>query len=658
MPKNSKHNNQFGSYQQNPYETTIIPYRYGGKDENHITPIGIDQFPNIMIYRYFILNFLSNDNNYKDDVPKYNSALQEFLDIEIKTNTKKSEEIEKNEQQNNSYEINGSNIEEEDITEEIEINKQKHTINIPKEYKNIKYDHYINYMLENNLFNINNYAHHLDFVNVLLVNNLLHKQDSDQCNSCILSNMGKNKNKPIEEDNNEKIIDFSEYIYNNWRKTEDNEAINMLYKRGGSLVFNKKFKFEYKFVTNDKIETYSLSELPHIMGSDLDIELKIIKTIEKKAKKDDEENLEPKYIISIYDLIKIQGDKFNPSILKEYYAEDGLFYRNTFKPTQYMKLNADENKEFPTIKLLILNLVNHKIDRYNWIINWLANFFQTLVKSQCALVLIGEQGSGKGIFYNEIIKKLFGEDYCIQTGNAALKTNYKGALLKDKLFINFNEIATRNNTDIKNFLKALITDKSAIEEEKQITMRESVELFGQILITSNDNFPIDIEEHDRRYSVFSTAMNIQKSNYFGYGNYENLIVHIEDELEDFAKFLKSYDVNKELVNTPLNTVEKQAIINLSKDTFKLFFQAIISMNEDYFSYLKEVNEKLHIVIIEDFKERKIIRRRNIPLAYNEIYRTKLSSKTIMDRLRVYDINGIISTDKGLGDGKTLYYKLH
>ena len=82
------------------------------------------------------------------------------------------------------------------------------------------------------------------------------------------------------------------------------------------------------------------------------------------------------------------------------------------------------------------------------------------------------------------------------------------------------------------------------------------------------------------------------------------------------------------------------------------------MNEDYFSYLKEVNEKLHIVIIEDFKERKIIRRRNIPLAYNEIYRTKLSSKTIMDRLRVYDINGIIRTDKGLGDGKTLYYKLH
>src|SRR5574344_1081336 len=187
-----------------------MPHRYGGR-ERHITPIEIDQFPNIMIYRYFILHFLSNDKNYKDDVPKYNSALQEFLDIEIKTNTKKSEEIEKNEQQNNSYEINGSNIEEKDITEEIEINNQKHIISIPKEYKNIKYDHYINYMLENNLFNINNYTHHLDFVNVLLDNNLLHKQDSDECNYCILSNMGKNKNKPIEKDD-KNIIDFSEYV--------------------------------------------------------------------------------------------------------------------------------------------------------------------------------------------------------------------------------------------------------------------------------------------------------------------------------------------------------------------------------------------------------------------------------------------------------------
>lgn len=646
MPKHLNHNNG-----HNPYETLIRPFVYGGK-ERHITPIGIDQFPNIMIYKYFILNSLSNDNNYNDDVPKYNSALKEFLDIEIKTNTKKSEEI------NNTNDISYTdNAEEEDITEEIEINRVKHTINIPKEYKNIKYDEYIIYMLNNNLFNINNYTHHLDFVNVLLETNFLHKQDYDECNSLILSNLGKNKNKPIEEDD-KKIIDFSEYIYNNWRKTEDNEAINMLYERGGSLVINKKFRFEYKFVRNDKIETYSLSEFPYIIGSDLGIELKIIKTIDKKSKKENDENFEPKYIISIYDLIKIQGDKFNPTILKEYYEEDGLFYRNVFKPTKYLKLNAEENKEFPTIKLLILNLVNHKIDRYNWIINWLANFFQTLVKSQCALVLIGEQGSGKGIFYNEIIKKLFGEDYCIQTGNSALKTNYRAGLLKNKLFINFNEISTRNSNDIKNFLKALITDKSAIEEEKQITMREAVDLFGQILITSNDNFPIDIEEHDRRYSVFSTAMNIQKSKYFGYGKYENLIVHIEDELEDFAKFLKSYDVNKELVNTPLNTVEKQAIINLSKDTFKLFFQAIISMNKDYFSYLKEVNEQLHIVVIDDFKERKMIRRKNITLAYNEIYRTKLSSKVIMDRLRVYDINGIFGIDKGLGDGKNLYYNLH
>lgn len=194
MPKNSKHNNG-----HNPYETTIMPHVYGGK-ERHIPPIEIDQFPNIMIYRYFILNFLSNDKNYKDDVPKYNSALQEFLDIEIKTNTKKSEDIEKNEYQNNPYVNNGNNIEEEDITEEIEINNQKHTINIPKEYKNIKYDEYIIYMLDNNLFNINNYTHHLNFVHLLLVNNLLHKQDSDECNYYILSNMGKNKNKPIEKD--------------------------------------------------------------------------------------------------------------------------------------------------------------------------------------------------------------------------------------------------------------------------------------------------------------------------------------------------------------------------------------------------------------------------------------------------------------------------
>ena len=602
--------------------------------EKYEDPIKEDCYPNIMLYKYVLTSIVDND---KKDTNKeylnYLSSLTDYLD------TVENKEEPSDEENNTTEQI-------------VTIDNNNYTIIIPYKYKNIKYDDYINYMVKEKLFTIKNYMHHLRFVDMLVLNNLLHKTDRDECYSGIIKDIGNNrKNKVIEKSDTDETIDFSQYDYNNWKKVYDNNILEKLHKIGGSLVINKKFKFEYKLVYNDNVEIYNMRDLQYIMGSDLDEEIVIIKN------KDKSDSSDKKEIVSIYDLIKIQGDKFSPFIMKEFYQEKSLWYRNTFKPTKYMKLDGEYTKNLDTINLLILNLVNHNEIRYKWVMNWLANFFQTLNKSQCALVLVGDQGSGKGIFFNEIISKLFGKEYCLQAGNSALRTNYKGGLLKDKLFINFNEISTNNNTEVKNYLKAIITDKYSTEEEKQVTMKVSVELFGQVLITSNDNFPIDIEKSDRRYNVFSTGKNIQKLDYLGYKTFNNLVSHIENELDDFARFLKSYKVDKELVNTAYDTPEKLAIINLSNDNFKIFCEAIVDMNLKYLSYLQEVDGDLFSVIEEDFTKKKMIRRKNITLYYNAIYRTNLPTKKIMDKMRKYDINNLFDINKAKGPGTNAYYKL-
>jgi hypothetical protein len=61
------------------------------------------------------------------------------------------------------------------------------------------------------------------------------------------------------------------------------------------------------------------------------------------------------------------------------------------------------NLENSAIGKLILHLVNYDRQRLYWVINWLAYFFQRLKKSQVALVLLGEQGAGKGIFFKALI---------------------------------------------------------------------------------------------------------------------------------------------------------------------------------------------------------------------------------------------------------------
>ena len=67
---------------------------------------------------------------------------------------------------------------------------------------------------------------------------------------------------------------------------------------------------------------------------------------------------------------------------------------------------ANSNNERTIIFDFIYHLVNHNRKAAYWVINWLAYFFQGLKKAEVAHVLVGIEGAGKGILFNEIIKPL------------------------------------------------------------------------------------------------------------------------------------------------------------------------------------------------------------------------------------------------------------
>ena len=70
-------------------------------------------------------------------------------------------------------------------------------------------------------------------------------------------------------------------------------------------------------------------------------------------------------------------------------------------------LQAGEHQEPKAILALIKHLVNDDEEYYQYFVNWLAFFYQGLKKSQVSIVLRGNQGAGKGIFYNEVIKNIW-----------------------------------------------------------------------------------------------------------------------------------------------------------------------------------------------------------------------------------------------------------
>ena len=304
---------------------------------------------------------------------------------------------------------------------------------------------------------------------------------------------------------------------------------------------------------------------------------------------------------------------------------------------------------------LILHLVNYDRQRLYWVINWLAYFFQGLKKSQVALVLLGEQGAGKGIFFNEVIKPLFGEDFVKTINDKSLNTNYKGSLVENTLFFNLDEISAKNSSSasIKNFLKALVTNASITAEKKFKNLEKETPIYGQILITSNELYALEIEPSDRRFTVFSTGGNLSHCNFLGYGSYETLADSIKNELESFAIYLKNYQVDKEYANTAMNTLEKGNLIHQYQMTnykpIKLtklqtnvieFVEAIRSRNWNFFNTIVDEDKlQLKNEIFSDLQHN-VFRVDNLLPAFKALYgnRSFSTNSELLRELQKYNLS--------------------
>lgn len=441
-------------------------------------------------------------------------------------------------------------------------------------------------------------------------------------------------------------IDFSKYQFNNWLLKSDNETLNQIFSNGGGIWLNCNGEICYRFKENGAVTVQPHNKANIVFTNYLNREIKLIRgTNEHQAD------------IKANDLMMVSNDTFNPHKLEEFYLDNHLYYRNTFKPGKYLQITAGEYEEPKAILSLMKHLANDNEEFYHYFVNWLAYFFQGLKKSQVSIVLRGNQGAGKGIFYNEVIKRIFGNDYCIQVNDKTLNTNFLGGIVEGRLFFNLDEIShnVAGNKNIKNFLKALVTNDSITAEKKHQNVEGETKLFGQVLITSNEPYIIEVETSDRRFSIFSTGDNLKKCNYLGFGNYDSFSLQIEKELNNFCKYLKSYKVNDSLANKALDTAEKRALINSTNDKYKLFTNAIKNKDKTFFNELEDEAPHLYNTLIEDFQKDRI-QKENMTKYFNELFDEEIKSRTLNNKLRI--IEPIIFGDDNISKSNGYrYYKI-
>ena len=352
----------------------------------------------------------------------------------------------------------------------------------------------------------------------------------------------------------------------------------------------------------------------------------------------------------MYELTLVSEDVFDPFIKSEFFDSGDEQFRNMFRPTSYMELESKKHEEPRTILTLMRHLTRNIDERFIWFINWFAFYFQLLRKSPVALVLKGDQGAGKGVFWTKVVVPLFGKKQCIQINDETFKGKYLGSIIEGRLYYNLDEISQgmKDNKTVKNKLKALISNESLTVEKKYDNTEQETDLFGQVMITTNEPQSLEIEHRDRRFSVF------EKTNYLGLGSYRAFITQIEAELEDFALYLKDYEVDVKMATTAMNTREKEALVGATNDRFLTFANAIITKNIDYFEELATLDGRLYHELKNGFEEFRV-NKSNLQYYFGTLENEKISTSKLLKRLKT--INSDIFDNQnttGLQDGTRFF----
>lgn len=423
--------------------------------------------------------------------------------------------------------------------------------------------------------------------------------------------------------------DFSKYIFDNWRISE-NEFLIKLEDAGGALILFDDGEL--------LLRSSSLSEFKKVTAERASIVVNKLTgehVVVGKGSKDRPAE------IPYSDLMLVSEIEMNLTAMAEFNKNCNTYKMNVFTPNELLMLDKNTPYRKPRfIMMLILHLANYNIKRFYYIINWLAKMFVSLNKAMTALVLRGSQGSGKSKLV-EIISILFGKRYCFTVGNKTLKSQFLGSVFENKLFININEMShdLKSNKENKNSVKELITEPEFAGEKKYENISKPIKLFAQIIITSNEVYVLEVEPEDRRFTIFTTAGNIsnEECNFFGFGDFKSFWNQVMSEIQDFALYLKNYPIDLNMANKPMDTAEKRALIKGTNDRFKLFISNLLNKNFDVFEAVKVTDPITHSNLITGLKKGRIYQKDLLPtfIAMNPS-EFNMSTYGLLDKLEIYE----------------------
>ncbi len=208
-------------------------------------------------------------------------------------------------------------------------------------------------------------------------------------------------------------------------------------------------------------------------------------------------------------------------------------------------------------------------------INEMSDLIQTRKKRIVAFLFQGTQGTGKGIFFNDVLRQIIGTRFCMETSMDAFGKEFNG-FLEDNVLLMLNEISGdfggMNKGTIQEKVKIAITDMNPAIEGKGAN-RKTGRNHCSILGATNIRNALTIPKDDRRWNIAPRQEKkiVNEPWFINYYDFKNAI---SAELADFVKYLYAYDVDLRTIGLVIENDAKKAMQSLSRTNSEDFFEML------------------------------------------------------------------------------------
>lgn len=259
----------------------------------------------------------------------------------------------------------------------------------------------------------------------------------------------------------------------------------------------------------------------------------------------------------------------------------GFLYLNTWVPPAVKPILGD----WPTLSLVLDFLTSNNAEARKWVLHKLAMKYQNQAYlSKVAIVFATSHGVGKGVLSRALFE-IFGAQNCATIQQGQVEGRFF-ARYASKLVVVANEIMTADNLrSISQKLKVYIDGNEIEAEDKYIRARTIRNRALWIFNSNEDVAPVEVERHDRRYTVLSnfnppTPEYVAALNACFERDRTTMTPAFQAEVAAFAHYLLHLEVDTDFIAKPLENEDRKTLIEANRSGHEEFMTLVETEGDD------------------------------------------------------------------------------